>query len=399
MAKQLNLFSDRSLTWQEQLENTASSLNEYGKNYDYWVFCFSGGKDSTATVTVANYLFNIGKVQKPKELHCVYVDTRQELLPLQKSAKLILEKLAGDGWQTHIAMPELDKRFLVYILGRGVPPPNNSTLRWCTEKIKLAPIKKGLKKLHIDKQKGLMVTGVRLGESAVRDRRILYSCNKNSGECGQGWFQKMGNESDDYDTLAPILTWRVCQVWEWLVLANIEHNYPTSLLAEVYGGEQASELDARTGCVGCPLATKDTALENLIKLPQWNYLQPLTKLRPLYERFRGFDLRLQKTKPEILKNGKLGKNPGRKGPLTLNARLWGLKEVLKIQDEVNTIAEKENRDRVDILTLEEENRIRELIANNTWPQGWTGTEPLGNELYGQYYSNGSYQPTIFETGK
>ncbi|NEP41584.1 MAG: FAD synthetase, partial [Okeania sp. SIO2H7] len=60
MAKQLNLFSDRSLTWQEQLENTASSLNKYGKNYDYWVFCFSGGKDSTATVTVANYLFNIG---------------------------------------------------------------------------------------------------------------------------------------------------------------------------------------------------------------------------------------------------------------------------------------------------------------------------------------------------
>ncbi|NEP43620.1 MAG: phosphoadenosine phosphosulfate reductase, partial [Okeania sp. SIO2H7] len=164
-------------------------------------------------------------------------------------------------------------------------------------------------------------------------------------------------------------------------------------------GEQASELNARTGCVGCPLATKDTALENLIKLPQWNYLQPLTKLRPLYERFRGFDLRLQKTKPEILKNGKLGKNPGRKGPLTLNARLWGLKEVLKIQDEVNTIAEKESRDRVDILTLEEENRIRELITNNTWPQGWTGTEPLGNELYGQYYSNGSYQPTIFETGK
>ena len=394
--KQLNLFSDRALTWEEQLELTSSSLNVHGEDYKRWIFCFSGGKDSTATVTMADHLFKTGKVKRPEEVHCIYVDTRQELLPLQKSAFLILEKLATNGWKTHVAMPEIDKRFLVYILGTGVPPPNNATFRWCTGKLKLEPIKQVLENLKIDKEKSLMVTGIRMGESAVRDRRILYSCSKDSGECGQGWFQKMGNDSEEYDTLAPILTWRVCQVWEWLLLADIEHGYPTSLLAEVYGGEDAAEKDARTGCVGCPLATRDTALENLIKLPQWQYLAPLLELKPIYKELRRFDNRLQKIEPEILKDGSIGKNPGRKGPLTLDARREALVKVLAIQKKINDAAKREGRDRIEILTLEEEARIRELIANNAWPKGWNGTEPVGDKLFGQHYQDGSYQPTIFE---
>lgn len=393
---QLNLFDNQALTWQEQVEITTNSLNTYGSNYDRWIFCFSGGKDSTATVTIADHLFKTGKVQRPKELHVVYVDTRQELLPLQQSAQLILQQLSRNGWHTHIAMPELDKRFLVYILGRGVPPPNNSTFRWCTEKLKLMPIKQVLKTFPVDKSKSLMVTGIRMGESAVRDRRILYSCNKNDGECGQGWFQKLGNESDEYDTLSPILTWRVCQVWEWLVLAELEHGYPTSLLAEVYGGEDAVEKEARTGCVGCPLATKDTAIENLIKLPQWAYLKPLTELRPIYQSLRSFDNRLQKVEPEILKRGGIGKNPGRKGPLTLEARENALEKILNIQQRINTAAREECREPVSIINEIEEARIKQLIAENTWPNGWNGEEPIGSKLIGQYYQNGFYQPTIFE---
>ncbi len=32
----------------------------------------------------------------------------------------------------------------------------------------------------------LMLTGVRIGESAARDQRIALSCTKDGGECGQG---------------------------------------------------------------------------------------------------------------------------------------------------------------------------------------------------------------------
>ncbi|TEB41488.1 FAD synthetase, partial [Flavobacterium circumlabens] len=54
----------------------------------------------------------------------------------------------------------------------------------------------------------LMLTGVRLGESAVRDQRINTSCSKDGAECGQGWYQS-GLQNDLCSTLAPILHWRV----------------------------------------------------------------------------------------------------------------------------------------------------------------------------------------------
>jgi DNA sulfur modification protein DndC len=37
----------------------------------------------------------------------------------------------------------------------------------------------------------LMITGVRQGESAIRDDRIAMSCGKDGAECGQGWYQEV----------------------------------------------------------------------------------------------------------------------------------------------------------------------------------------------------------------
>ncbi|ASC69476.1 hypothetical protein XM38_004030 [Halomicronema hongdechloris C2206] len=40
------------------------------------------------------------------------------------------------------------------------------------------------------------------------------SCTRDGGECGQGWFQQT-TSSAVADTLAPLLHWRVCHVWDW----------------------------------------------------------------------------------------------------------------------------------------------------------------------------------------
>jgi hypothetical protein len=48
-----------------------------------------------------------------------------------------------------------------------------------------------------DGERLLMLTGVRLGESAVRDRRIALSCSRNGAECGQGWFQHQTYDRTD----------------------------------------------------------------------------------------------------------------------------------------------------------------------------------------------------------
>lgn len=65
----------------------------------------------------------------------------------------------------------------------GVPAPNNNTLRWCTRQIKIDPMQHALEErlAEIDGQV-LMITGVRQGESAIRDRRIEMSCGKDGWE-------------------------------------------------------------------------------------------------------------------------------------------------------------------------------------------------------------------------
>src|ERR1700712_2315889 len=103
-------------------------------------------------------------------------------------------------------------------------------------------------------EKILTLTGVRLGESAVRDQRIALSCSKDGAECGQGWFQETTPEAIA-DTLAPLLHWRLCHVSDWLALWAPDLGFPTMDILNVYGMGNAEgdeiEVGARTGCVGC----------------------------------------------------------------------------------------------------------------------------------------------------
>lgn len=49
---------------------------------------------------------------------------------------------------------------------------------------------------------------------------------------------------------------------------------------------------------------------------------------------------------------------------------------------------------VDLLNAEEEARIRELIADGTWPNKWDGTEAIGDELLEKVFADGSSQPLL-----
>lgn len=391
---QKSLFDGERMTMDESIDLTIRSMQAYADQYRHWAIAYSGGKDSTATVTLITHLIESGQIQKPESLTVLYADTRQELPPLHIGAMKMLDALQQRGINTRVVLPKVDDRYFVYMFGRGVPPPNNNTLRWCTPQIKVEPMVNALKYLR-DKygQKFLMLTGVRIGESAARDQRIALSCGRNGAECGQGWFQETTPENVA-DTLAPLLHWRVCHVWDWLMLFAPIYGFPTSLVAEVYGGEEAEELNARTGCIGCPLATKDTALDYILKMDQWSYLKPLKRLRPLYEELRQFKYRLQKD-GERLADGRLSSNPNRKGPLTMDARRYGLSIVLDVQAEINTEADRRGSNRIDLINDEEHARILELIANNQWPDRWDGTEPRGDVLIDQTLGEGIIQPILF----
>ncbi len=405
MKQQFLFDGSRRLQMDEAMELTTQSLKSYGPSHDHWAVAWSGGKDSTATLTFLIHLIESGKVQPPRSgLTIFYADTRMELPPLAVAALDTIERLNSRGFNVRTVMAPLDKRFFVYILGRGVPPPNNNTLRWCTRQIKVEPMQHALEE-GIAGMAGqvLMITGVRQGESAIRDKRIEMSCSRDGAECGQGWYQQVLPDSKGLRgriaTLAPILHWRVCHVWDWLRFFAPAKEYgawPTRILAEAYGGDEAEEIGARTGCIGCPLAQEEKALDMILKNDKWSYLWPLKGLKPLYRELREPQYRLRKPGIERLKDGSIAKNPQRMGPLTFEARKMALKRVVDIQRECNWGAIRLGRPKIDILNGEEEMRIRELIFNRTWPDGWDGDEPIATEALDTIYQDGAVQPLLQE---
>jgi len=395
---QTNLFTgSKRLQMNESIELTIQSMKAYGPRYNHWSIAWSGGKDSTATLTLIVWLIQSGKIEKPKTLTVLFADTRLELTPLMASAYEIMDDLKQLGIEVRIVMAEMDKRFFVLMFGRGIPPPG-AGFRWCTGNIKIVPMETELKALYEEKgEKILMITGVRQGESAVRDNRIIVSCSKDGTECGQGYFQQTLSGSM-CDTLAPLVHWRVCHVWEWLrTWAPMEEygGWSTKMVAEAYGGDEAEEINARTGCMGCPVASKDKALETVVKRDSWKYLTPLLRLRSVFETLR-LKKSFRKRHPggETKKDGTLVKNQQRMGPLTMEARRWGISQILSIQSEVNELAIKEGRTVVDILNQDEVNRIENLILNNTWPDKWTGDEPTADTQMDTVYRDGTIQPLI-----
>lgn len=397
MTRQIeDLFADGAvrLNMDEAIELTAMSLRAHGAEHDHWAIAYSGGKDSSATLTLVMHLIASGTVPAPRRLSVLYADTRLELPPLAMAADTMLRMLASRGVETRRVLAPMDKRFFVYMLGRGVPPPNNGTLRWCTPALKIVPMEEALREATADGPI-LMITGVRQGESAMRDRRIEMSCSKDGAECGQGWYQQVLPNSRGLRgriaTLAPILHWRVCLVWEWLrVFAPSERfgGWPTAMIADAYGSDEAEEINARTGCIACPLAQKDLALETILRMPAWAGLSPLMELKPLYRELRLPAHRIRKATAERIKSGALAANPQRMGPLRLESRAMALARVLDIQARCNPA--------VDILNRSEEARIRELIAAEIWPDGWDGSEALADTaLPYRIWQDGAMQADLF----
>lgn len=274
-AHQATLFSgDVRMVHEEAVEMTLMPLRSYWDRHEHVAIAWSGGKDSTTALTVLIHLIESGQLPRPKKLHVFYADTRQEMAPIQLAAEQIMVRLAEFDWiELNVVRAPLDKRFMVYMLGRGVPPPNNNTLRWCTRQIKVDPMADALEQaLTGINGSALMITGVREGESAVRDGRIRMSCSKDGAECGQGWYQQVLPNAKGIRgrvaTLAPILHWRVCIVWDWLKFyATLPEfgRWPTAILADAYGGDDAVEKNARTGCIECPLADPNGyAYEHLV---------------------------------------------------------------------------------------------------------------------------------------
>jgi len=309
-------------------------LNELLHRCQNVCIVFSGGKDSTAlTFSVLNALSRERK--KLQKVWIVYVDTLVDPPPLSQAALRSIElfrklyKDAGIKLSTVILTPPVKDRFWTLLIGKGYPPPS-FRFRWCTERLKVRPVKSFLKKLRIETGNyPVVLSGVRLSESPDRRKNLSRHLIKD------GWMKYRG--LDQCMVYAPLLKLQTAEIWEYLEFNEEKWNISLQHLKDLY--LYPAHIDGRTGCWVCTVVRKDQTLERLAKMSP--SLTPLVEFREYLLSIRD-DSRLREV---VKKDGK-----SYRGPLKMHVResiLNRLTKFLKLSPEereiIRTIWQNEQR--------------------------------------------------------
>ena len=86
MKSQQSFFDDIKPSLDNSIAISLESLATYGRQYRHWCVAYSGGKDSSSTVTFVTWAIKNKLIPAPELLHILYSDTRLELIPLQQTA-------------------------------------------------------------------------------------------------------------------------------------------------------------------------------------------------------------------------------------------------------------------------------------------------------------------------
>lgn len=338
-----------------------------------WCASYSGGKDSTAMVTWVEWLRRSGwvTVDRPK---LVRSDTCVEEQPPLALAEEMARLLEGFGWECALVRPQVHERLYPQILGRGLPPihPGVRRMRWCTRSTKIDPMddwKKGLGGEGL-----LSITGLRLGESDMRDGKLLRAGCAAGGECGI--------PDPGEGRYSPIIHWKTCQVIDWLggnvgkaVRSKMGDVFRlTRRLIDVYGFETAKNLfgeddvvgSSRFGCIGCPaIGAEASAPKSVVRRNGSG--SPLNELYDVWHEARDSRNRL------------VGFRKGKSimGPIRIEARKRLFARAMDIQVRAG----------VTLVTPEDEAFIRQCWADKVYPRGWSEADeasswPAG-PLFGQ----------------
>ena len=305
--KSLDLSLHVSSFFADKFNESVAIFEKLYEKDKKWIITYSGGKDSTALVVMALYMKS---VHPDIDLSITYSDTMLEIPQMTSVAHSFLEAIeARYPAKVKIVFPDINDTYWVRMIGRGYPPPG-PRFRWCTDKIKIKPSRK----LHRDK--GLFITGLRLGESPQRDGRIKNSClNGAANECGGDmWMNQEG-----IDVAAPIIHWSTEEVWSFLAFSAKKVVPEVQYVIDLYGNTMM-----RFGCWMCTVVKKDKTLmalsaqgditsKKLLEFREWLVTES-RKEENRYIRKDGVKGRLRKEfRLEIIKNlKKLEKETGMK---------------------------------------------------------------------------------------
>jgi DNA sulfur modification protein DndC len=328
----------------------------YLENDKPWVIGFSGGKDSTTTLSLIYVaLTKLSKEQRHKHVYVISSDTLVEtplvvdminssLAAINKNAIELELPISG-----HVVYPSWDQTFWVNLLGKGYPAPTQN-FRWCTERMKIDPVSEFIKDKIAKYGEVIVVLGARSQESASRAQVIAK--HKIDGSSLSRHSSLPGAF-----TYMPIQDWTFDEVWMYLLGAPAawggDHFELFSLYKDSSAGECPLVIDTNTpscgnsrfGCWTCTVVTKDRAIEGLIESGE-TWLQKLKDFRnKLFEttdpakkdQFRNYKRRtgrVQYARGNI-ENENITEIKTIPGPYLLKFRKEWLKELLMIEKHLN----------------------------------------------------------------
>ena len=318
-----------------------------------WLIGYSGGKDSTLLVSLVyeamKRLKNAGSIMH-KKIYVITSDTMVEN-PIVKrymhsSSESINKAAQRDRLQIEatIIYPEPDQTFWSRIIGLGYPTPEPPGFRWCTDRLKIAPMNKYVNDRIQESGEIVILLGVRKGESLTRQKTI-------TAREIEGKLLNMHNDIPHAYVYNPITEVPNALVWEYLLRDDCRSPWGTDMkyLFNLYQGENMGEEqsvlgqidkekipvtgNSRFGCWCCTMVTEDKSLQRFIDggatelIPLRNFRNELLKMRS--------DPQFRDTKR---RNGSVYKKADGTfglGPFTLIARRIILEKLLQLEEETH----------------------------------------------------------------
>lgn len=316
-----------------------------------WLIGYSGGKDSTLLVSlVYEAVKRLKQLNDPlnKPIYIITSDTMVENPIVKKymhsSSKSMNEASKADGLclEAHIIYPEPEQTFWSRVIGLGYPTPEPPGFRWCTDRLKIAPMNKFVNERIRESGEIIILLGVRKGESLTRQKTI-------TAREIEGKLLNLHNDIPNAYVYNPITEVPNDLVWDFLLKDDCKSPWGTDMkyLFGLYQGENLGEEksvlgevdrdkipitgNSRFGCWCCTMVKEDKSLQNFINkgaaelIPLRDFRNKLLEMRE--------DRRYRDNKR---RNGAMYKKADGSfglGPFTLDARVKILEMLLQLEIE------------------------------------------------------------------
>ena len=336
-----------------------------------WIVGYSGGKDSTAVLSLVwNAIAALPVDKRTKPIHVISTDTLVEnpIVASWVAQSLVQMKQRADleelPIQPNRLVPEVKDTFWVNLIGRGYPAPRPK-FRWCTERLKIRPANTFVKNVVRASGQTIVVLGTRKAESAARSSRMERLESERVRD------RLAPNESlPNSLVFSPIEDWSNDDVWLYLMQVPNPWGYDNKMLLNMYRGASADNEcplvvdtstpscgDSRFGCWVCTMVEQDKSMSAMIQNDhEKEWMRPLLELRneldvPDDKHLR--DFRRMDGRVQLFHDGTVP------GPYTQASRENWLLKLLSAQTWVRNNGPEETK-QIELITMEELHEIRRI---------------------------------------